>query len=88
MEQIYSQPVVEKLLTVLRRHLRSVDSAETIPMNRRLDELGLDSMGAVNLLLDLEDSFAISFPDALLTEETFRTASTLYKSVHSLTGND
>jgi acyl carrier protein len=86
--QVYSQPVVEKLLTVLRRHLKSVDGAQAIPMDQRLEELGLDSLGAVNLLLDLEDSFTISFPDSLLTEETFRTASNLYQSVYSLTGSN
>jgi acyl carrier protein len=53
-------------------------------MDKPLDELGLDSMGAVNLLLDLEDSFEISFPGSLLTEETFRTAANLHTAVRSL----
>jgi acyl carrier protein len=47
-EQVYSEQVVEKLLTVLRRHLKLADDAQAIPMNKRLDELGLDSIGAVN----------------------------------------
>lgn len=84
MEQVKQDQVTEKLLTVLSKHLRFTENARSIPMDKRLDELGLDSMGAVNLLLDLEDSFAISFPGSLLTEETFSTAANLHKAVYSL----
>ncbi len=84
MEQITHDHITEKLLTVLSKHLKFTAEPQTIPMNKPLDELGLDSMGAVNLLLDLEDSFEISFPGSLLTEETFSTAANLHKAVHSL----
>ena len=84
MEQVMQDQVTEKLLTVLSRHLKFGGNAMNIPMDKPLDELGLDSMGAVNLLLDLEDSFDISFPGSLLTEETFATAANLHKAVYSL----
>lgn len=84
MEQLKQDQVTEKLLTVLSRHLKFAEAPQTIPLDKPLDELGLDSMGAVNLLLDLEDSFEISFPGSLLSEETFRTAANLHKAVYSL----
>ena len=84
MEQVTQDQIATKLLTVLSKHLKFADNPQNIPMDKPLDELGLDSMGAVNLLLDLEDSFDISFPGSLLTEETFRTAANLYQAVHSL----
>jgi acyl carrier protein len=87
MEQIKDDPLAEKLLGILSKHLKLVDNAYAIPMEQRLDELGLDSIGAINLLLDLEDNFTISFPDFMLTEETFRTPATLYKAVYALTNN-
>lgn len=84
MDQIKHNQSTEKLLTILSKHLKLTAGVQAIPMDKELDALGLDSMGAVNLLLDLEDSFDIAFPGSLLTEETFRTASTLNKAVHSL----
>lgn len=84
MEQQKHDQITEKLLTVLSRHIKSTEEPQHIPLDKPLDELGLDSMRAVNLLLDLEDSFEISFPGSLLSEETFRTAANLHKAVHSL----
>lgn len=84
MDQLKTEQLSEKLLTILCTHLKFADDPQSISANKRLDELGLDSMGAINLLLDLEDSFEISFPDYLLTEETFRTAGTLSQAVQSL----
>lgn len=84
MEQLKQDQVTEKLLIVLSKHLKFSEDPQTIPLNKPLDELGLDSMGAVNLLLDLEDSFAISFPGSLLSEDTFRTAANLHRAVSSL----
>ncbi|MCA9955574.1 MAG: hypothetical protein KC434_12685 [Anaerolineales bacterium] len=84
MEQLKQDQVTEKLLTVLSKHLKFADDPQPIPMDKPLDELGLDSMGAVNLLLDLEDSFEISFPGSLLSEDTFKTAANLHKAVASL----
>lgn len=87
MEQIKRDQVTEKLLPILSKHLKFVKDAQNIPMDKELDALGLDSMRAINLLLDLEDSFDISFSGELLTEETFRTAVTLSKAISSLIPN-
>jgi acyl carrier protein len=62
----------ERFLTVLRAHLTELDDREPIPLDQPLLELGLDSLGAVDLLLDLEQTFSVVFPDELLTRETFR----------------
>ena len=88
MQQTTVDETLNTFMVILNRHLKFGDDASAIPMEQRLDELGLDSMSAVNLLLDLEDGFDMSFPDALLTEETFRTGTTLYNAVRTaLTGS-
>lgn len=46
-----------------------------------LAALGLDSMGVVQLLADLEEAFGVELPDELLTEETFATVGSLWASV-------
>ncbi len=68
------------------RHTRLHDGS--IEPHKPLRELGLDSMGAVNLLLDLESAFGITFPDELLTGEVFRTVESLADSVAALVGGD
>lgn len=53
-------------------------------MESNLYELGLDSMAAVNLLLKLEETYGVIFPDALLTEATFETPLALKSAIVSL----
>jgi acyl carrier protein len=67
----------------LRRHLRLV-MPDSINYDVELAQLGLDSMTAVALLLDIEKTFAIRFPDDMIVEGTFRTAGALKKAVQQL----
>jgi acyl carrier protein len=67
----------------LRRHLRLV-KPDSINYDVELVQLGLDSMTAVALLLDLEKTFNIRFPDDMIVEGTFRTAGALKKAVQLL----
>lgn len=76
----------ERFEQVLRRHLRLMATDEPIPVDGDLVSIGLDSAGMINLLLDLEETFAISVPDRLLTPETFRTRATLERVVATLAG--
>ncbi len=67
----------------LRRHLRST-KLNAIDYNMELAQLGLDSMTAVAVLLDMEKTFNIRFPDEMLVEGTFRTARRLKEAVQLL----
>ena len=67
----------------LRRHLRSA-KPNVINYNMELVQLGLDSMSAVAVLLDMEKTFNIRFPDEMLVEGTFRTAGNLKEAVQLL----
>lgn len=66
---------------VLRRHLRST---KAINYDAELAQLGMDSMTAVAVLLDMEKAFNIRFPDDMLVEGTFRTAGRLREAVQKL----
>jgi acyl carrier protein len=68
---------------VLRRHLRSAKN-DAINYDVELTQLGLDSMTAVAVLLDMEKMFGIKFPDDMLVEGTFRTAGRLKEAVQLL----
>jgi len=67
----------------LRRHLRLAKPV-SIDYTTELAQLGLDSMTAVALLLDMEKTFGIRFPDDMLVEGTFRTAGGLKDAVQKL----
>ena len=66
-----------------RHHLRSA-KADSINYEVELVQLGLDSMTAVAVLLDMEKTFGIRFPDDMLVEGTFRTAGRLKEAVQKL----
>lgn len=70
-------PFAEQFETILRKHLRLVAADEPILPETGLVSAGLDSAGTINLLLDIEEEFAISIPERLLTQESFQTRSTL-----------
>ena len=74
------------LIEVLRRHLRGATRAGGLAPDTRLEDLGLDSLSAMSLLIDLEACLGISFPDSMLNAETFRTVATLQAAVVSLRG--
>lgn len=72
-----SEDFSEKLRSVLRRHLRFLEPGAPLADDAALGALGLDSMAAVNLLVDLEEAFGVQIPDDLLSAETFETVRSL-----------
>lgn len=64
-------------------HLPYADGAE-LDAADDLAVLGLDSMGVVRLLADLEDGYGLEMPDDLLTEGTFETVGSLWNVVSEL----
>ena len=75
---------IEKLKTCMVEHLKLVKSEDQINDDAELASLGLDSMAATNLMIDIEDVFGITFSDDLLTPETFRTVTTLNSAIQKL----
>ena len=75
----------DEAFRVVRRHLSFLRPEDTLSADASLRELGLDSLAAIDLLLDLEQTFGVVFPDKELTEETFRTAANIASAVVRLT---
>lgn len=84
MQDVNKQLDATAFLGVLRNYLRQVGDGDTLTMESNLYELGLDSMAAVNLLLELEETYQVIFPEALLTESTFETPLALKSAIVSL----
>lgn len=71
---------------VLRRHLKYLPDGAELGPDADLKSLGLDSMAAVNLLFDLEDTFDIVLPDEALVERTFATPAALQQTIDKSVG--
>ncbi|MEV0135524.1 phosphopantetheine-binding protein [Dactylosporangium sp. NPDC050688] len=73
----------DKVHQILRSHL-PIENAKPLVPDARLVDLGLDSLRSVNLVLDLEDTFDIEFPDSMLTDATFGTVADLEQAIERL----
>ncbi len=77
------EAVAEVLPDLVTRHLRRVPE-EADWYSVPLADLGLDSMVAIELVLDIEDTFGTQFPEELLVRETFATLRSLEAAVASM----
>ncbi|MEV0346271.1 phosphopantetheine-binding protein [Nonomuraea sp. NPDC050680] len=64
---------------LLRPLLPFLPPDDKLPENADLPGLGLDSLGIVELLAALEETYGVRFRDEALTKETFATPGTLWK---------
>jgi acyl carrier protein len=69
---------------ILRRHLKYLPDGAELPADADLRSLGLDSMAAVDLLFDIEDTFDVVLPDEALAEQTFTTPTALHDALEQL----
>ena len=63
----------QRLLTLLRPFLRLLPPDSPLALDADLGKLGLDSLQSIDLLIALEQEFAVQLPDELITAETFAT---------------
>lgn len=68
----------------LKRHLGLESTNEALDMTEELVRLGLDSMSAISLLVDIEQAFSITFPEDWLQPQTFKTGELLLTAVREL----
>ncbi|MFJ4849666.1 phosphopantetheine-binding protein [Streptomyces sp. NPDC088733] len=69
---------------ILRGHLPFLGAQEPLAEDLPLRELGLDSMGTVELLSDLETAYGVHFRDDNLTPATFHTPAALWAVIDGL----
>ncbi|MFF9118767.1 phosphopantetheine-binding protein [Streptomyces massasporeus] len=74
----------EQFEEVLRRCLPLLGPDTELTPDAELSHLGLDSLGTVALLVDLEETFDVSFPDQALKAETFGQAGALWSVLEGL----
>lgn len=74
----------ERFEKVVRAHLPQLPADLPLLPDAELAAYGLDSLGTVTLLVNLESEFDVSFSDETLTATTFATAANLWAVLKSL----
>jgi acyl carrier protein len=71
----------DHFLDILQCHLADPSVRAGFDWDASLRGLGLNSMRAVDLVIELEEAMNIMFPDGLFHDETFATAQTLWDAI-------
>lgn len=75
--------IADRIITILRPHLRMVPPGGVIQLDDDLGKLGLDSLAAIDVLMEIDSEFGVSIPDELITVDTFDTPGNLLRVVES-----
>ena len=68
----------------METHGRLPESALKLTDNADLYQSGLSSHASVNIMLALEDTFDVEFPDTLLRKGTFKSIASIREALESL----
>jgi acyl carrier protein len=69
---------------MLRVYCRLSPEDGPIEPGQSLTSLGADSLAQIAMIADIEDTFAVAFPPAMLTGEVFDTPATVWAAVCEL----
>ncbi|PYC66973.1 phosphopantetheine-binding protein [Streptomyces tateyamensis] len=69
---------------LLRKFLPFIGADETLTADTDLRDLGLDSLGTVELLAQLEELYGVRFLDDALSLETFATPGVLWSTLSDI----
>ncbi|GAA1077800.1 acyl carrier protein [Tsukamurella spumae] len=76
----------EPIREIVARHGRLARAMSDVAGGDDLYALGLTSHAAVNVMLAIEDRFAIEFPDSDMSKNTFGTLDSIVATVRRLGG--
>ncbi|MES2357903.1 MAG: acyl carrier protein [Gemmatimonadota bacterium] len=79
------QPMIDKIRNTLHQYAHLNRDVFTISEDADLYAYGLTSHATVNLMLGLEDTFQVEFPERMLRRRTFETIANIHESIVELT---
>ncbi len=74
----------EQIRQVLSEHARLSVDIGTLPDDADLFDYGLTSHGSISVMLALEDSFDLEFPDEMLTRNVFSSVGAIAGAISAL----
>jgi acyl carrier protein len=82
-----SDPVRDQIRQVLVEHARLPVDASEISDDADLFQAGMTSFTSVNVMLALEDTFNLEFPDVMLKREVFSSVDAIAEALGTLAAN-
>lgn len=82
-ENVITEPS-DVFVEFLRRHLPLLEPGAELGSTTPLGTYGLDSLASIALMMEIEDTFDVTFPDELMTGQTFETLTSLWEAVGTL----
>lgn len=82
-----SVPLGDEIRQVLRDHARLPVDPAGLADDADLFQAGMSSHASVNVMLALEDTFDVEFPDAMLTRSVFESIASISAAVSELRGS-
>jgi acyl carrier protein len=79
-----SDALSQSIREVLRHHARLPVDLDSLPDDADLFQAGMSSHASVNVMLALEDSFDLEFPDSMLKRSVFESVSAIEAAVGEL----
>ena len=76
--------MIDNLRQLIDKHARLPVKAETLASGQDLYAAGLTSFAAVQLMLALEEAFAIEFPERMLNRRSFATMDSIAACIGEL----
>ena len=78
----------DKIVSVLREHARLGGDPGDLAPGDSLYDAGMTSHASVSVMLALEDTFEIEFPDSMLSRRVFESIGSMRDAVRHLTANN
>ena len=72
-----SPDIRDRLLRLVAQILGKPEAAATLPVEGRLNELGMSSIKMVNLMLAVETEFDLAIPQSDITPDNFRSVASV-----------
>ena len=81
-----SEPLRDRIRQVLRDHARLPVEVDSLSDSDDLFQAGMSSHASVNVMLALEDTFDLEFPDQMLKRSVFESVSGIESAIGELLG--
>jgi acyl carrier protein len=81
-----SDPLRERIRDVVRTHARLPVDVDSLSDSDDLFQAGMSSHASVNVMLALEDTFDIEFPDQMLKRSVFESVAAIESAIGEVLG--
>lgn len=83
-QRLSAAEITERIRTVLRTHARLPLDVGELADDADLFQTGMTSHASVNVMLALEETFDLEFPDSMLTRQMFESVASIRSGVLAL----